>query len=201
MREGGKCRRHVTLYSGLAHLVAVLPGSPLHVTYLPASHTLRPLPVQGVINKSPGPDGIHPRILKELKCEIAELLTMVCNLSFKSSSVPNDWKIVNVTPIFKRGSRGDPGNYRPVKASSVLRHKVLGRDAYFKHILLNKFLQSLRLKPLSVTLTNILETLKLWRIFRSCSRLKRFLLTKKVELVMITGDEAKLPFHSSSGRL
>ncbi|XP_065409553.1 dnaJ homolog subfamily C member 12 isoform X3 [Chrysemys picta bellii] len=164
MREGGKCRRHVTLYSGLAHLVAVLPGSPLHVTYLPASHTLRPLPVQGVINKSPGPDGIHPRILKELKCEIAELLTMV-------------------------------------KASSVLRHKVLGRDAYFKHILLNKFLQSLRLKPLSVTLTNILETLKLWRIFRSCSRLKRFLLTKKVELVMITGDEAKLPFHSSSGRL
>ncbi|CAM4681052.1 unnamed protein product [Lepidochelys kempii] len=34
-------------------------------------------------NKSPGPTGIHPRVLKELKCEIAELLTMVCNLSFK----------------------------------------------------------------------------------------------------------------------
>ncbi|CAM5118702.1 unnamed protein product [Eretmochelys imbricata] len=34
-------------------------------------------------NKSRGPTGIHPRVLKELKCEIAELLTMVCNLSFK----------------------------------------------------------------------------------------------------------------------
>ncbi|CAM5124147.1 unnamed protein product [Natator depressus] len=69
--------------------------------------------------KSPGPDGIHPRVLKELKCEIAELLTMVCNLSFKSATVPNDWKIANVTPIFKKGSRGDAGNYRMVSLLSV----------------------------------------------------------------------------------
>uniref|UniRef100_A0A8C3F3S5 Reverse transcriptase domain-containing protein n=1 Tax=Chrysemys picta bellii TaxID=8478 RepID=A0A8C3F3S5_CHRPI len=70
-------------------------------------------------NKSPGPDGIHPRVLKELKCEVAELLTKVCNLSFKSASVPNDWKLANVTPIFKKGSRGDPGNYRPVSLTLV----------------------------------------------------------------------------------
>ncbi|CAM4590202.1 unnamed protein product, partial [Caretta caretta] len=70
-------------------------------------------------NKSPEPDGIHPRVLKELKCEIVELLTMVCNLSFKSATVPNDWKKANVTPIFKKGSRGDPGNYRPVSLTSV----------------------------------------------------------------------------------
>ncbi|CAM4653796.1 unnamed protein product [Lepidochelys kempii] len=71
-------------------------------------------------NKSPEPDGIHPRALRELKCEIAELLTMVCNLSFKSATVPKDWKIANVTPIFKKGSRGDPGNYRPASLTSVL---------------------------------------------------------------------------------
>ncbi|CAM5143906.1 unnamed protein product [Eretmochelys imbricata] len=70
-------------------------------------------------NKSPGPDGIHPRVLKELKCEIVELLTMVCKLSFMSVTVPNDWKIANVTPIFKKGSRGDPGNYRLVSLTSV----------------------------------------------------------------------------------
>ncbi|XP_074928726.1 primary cilium assembly protein FAM149B1 isoform X1 [Chelonoidis abingdonii] len=28
-----------------------------------------------------------------------------------TASVPIDWKIANVTPIFKKGSRGDPGNY------------------------------------------------------------------------------------------
>ncbi|CAM4600474.1 unnamed protein product, partial [Lepidochelys olivacea] len=70
-------------------------------------------------NKSPGPDGIYPRVLKELKCEIVELLTMACNLSFKSATVPNDWKISNVMPIFKKGSGGDPGNYRPVSLTSV----------------------------------------------------------------------------------
>ncbi|CAM4721027.1 unnamed protein product [Lepidochelys kempii] len=70
-------------------------------------------------NKSPGLDGIHPRVLKELKCEIAELLTVVCNLSFKSASVPDDWRIDNVTPIFRKGSRSDPGNYRPVSLTSV----------------------------------------------------------------------------------
>ncbi|CAM4722295.1 unnamed protein product, partial [Lepidochelys kempii] len=70
-------------------------------------------------NKSLGPDGIHLRVLKELKCEIAGLLTGICNLSFKSTSVPNDWRIANVMPIFKKGSRGDPGNYRPVSLTSV----------------------------------------------------------------------------------
>ncbi|CAM5075917.1 unnamed protein product [Eretmochelys imbricata] len=70
-------------------------------------------------NKSPGPDGIHPRVLKELKCEIAELLTIVPNLSFKSAAVLNDWKIATVMPIFKKGSRGDPGNCRLVSLTSV----------------------------------------------------------------------------------
>ncbi|CAM5076620.1 unnamed protein product [Eretmochelys imbricata] len=55
----------------------------------------------------------------ELKCEIADLLTIVCNLSFKSASVLNDWRIANVTPIFKKVSRGDPSNYRPVNLTSV----------------------------------------------------------------------------------
>uniref|UniRef100_K7F032 Reverse transcriptase domain-containing protein n=1 Tax=Pelodiscus sinensis TaxID=13735 RepID=K7F032_PELSI len=68
------------------------------------------------VNKSPGLDGIHPRVLKELKWEIAELLSVVCNLSFKSASVPNDSKVANVTPIFKKDSRG---NYRLVSLTSV----------------------------------------------------------------------------------
>uniref|UniRef100_K7GG65 Reverse transcriptase domain-containing protein n=1 Tax=Pelodiscus sinensis TaxID=13735 RepID=K7GG65_PELSI len=88
------------------------------------------------VNKSSGPDGIHPRVLKELKWEIAELLSVVCNLSLKSASVPNDWKVANVTPIFKKGSRGDPGNYRPVSLTSVPGKlvKTIVKNKIVKHV-------------------------------------------------------------------
>ncbi|EMP31186.1 hypothetical protein UY3_11696 [Chelonia mydas] len=39
-------------------------------------------------------------------------LTVVCNLSFKSASVPDDWRIANMTPMFKKGSRDSPGTLR-----------------------------------------------------------------------------------------
>ncbi|CAM4644795.1 unnamed protein product [Lepidochelys kempii] len=84
----------------------------------------------------------YPRVLKELKCEIVELLTVVCNLSFKSATVPNDWKIANVTPIFKKGYRGDPGNYRPVSLTSVPGKLVetIVKNKIVRHIEEHKFL-------------------------------------------------------------
>ena len=33
--------------------------------------------------------------------------------------VPLDWKKANVTPIFKKGAKSEPGNYRPVSLTSV----------------------------------------------------------------------------------
>jgi len=43
--------------------------------------------------------------------------------SFKgiiTGEVPEDWRLANVTPIYKKGCREDPGNYRPVSLTSVL---------------------------------------------------------------------------------
>ena len=34
--------------------------------------------------------------------------------------VPEDWRIANVVPLFKKGSRDNPGNYRPVNLTSVV---------------------------------------------------------------------------------
>ncbi|XP_059577147.1 Krueppel-like factor 12 isoform X4 [Alligator mississippiensis] len=31
----------------------------------------------------------------------------------QTASVPEDWRPTNITPIFKKGSRGNPGNYKP----------------------------------------------------------------------------------------
>ncbi|CAJ0962706.1 unnamed protein product [Ranitomeya imitator] len=33
--------------------------------------------------------------------------------SIATGSVPQDWRIANVVPIFKKGSKSEPGNYRP----------------------------------------------------------------------------------------
>ncbi|CAM5139726.1 unnamed protein product [Natator depressus] len=70
--------------------------------------------------KSGGPDNLHPRMLKELAHEIASLLERVFNESVNSGVVPYDWRIANIVPIFKKGKKSDPGNYRPVSLTSVV---------------------------------------------------------------------------------
>ena len=70
-------------------------------------------------NKATGPDGISPRILKELSLEIAPLLTMIYKASLRTGIVPLDWRQAFVTPVFKKGEKYDPINYRPVSLTSV----------------------------------------------------------------------------------
>ena len=70
--------------------------------------------------KSPGPDGLHPRVLKEVAEEIAVPLTMIFNKSLQEGVVPEEWKIANVTAIFKKGNVTSPGNYRPVSLTSII---------------------------------------------------------------------------------
>uniref|UniRef100_A0A8B9CHE2 Reverse transcriptase domain-containing protein n=1 Tax=Anser brachyrhynchus TaxID=132585 RepID=A0A8B9CHE2_9AVES len=67
--------------------------------------------------KSMGLDGIHPRVLKELADIIAGPLSII-QRSWEYGEVPVDWKLANV-PIFKKGKKEDPSNYRPVSFTSV----------------------------------------------------------------------------------
>eukprot|EP00061_Rhincodon_typus_P003613 g20514.t1 len=68
------------------------------------------------VDKSPGPDGLHPRVLKKIAEEIVEVILQE---SLESGRVPDDWKIANVTPLFKKGGRQKTGNYRLFSLTSV----------------------------------------------------------------------------------
>ena len=70
-------------------------------------------------NKSPGADGISPKILKEISIDISSPLAHIFNLSFATGTVPDSLKLAKVIPIFKNGDRTQPGHYRPISLLTV----------------------------------------------------------------------------------
>ena len=76
------------------------------------------------IDKSAGPDGIHPRILNELSEELSMPLAILFNRTLDEGKLPEDWKIANITAIHKKGNRKLASNYRPVSLTSLICKKM-----------------------------------------------------------------------------
>ena len=87
------------------------------------------------ISKSAGPDGFHPRILKELSKSIMVPLCKIFNKSIMEGCLPNEWKEVHITPIHKKGPKTSLGNYWPVSLTSVVGKLMesLVRDKMVSH--------------------------------------------------------------------
>ena len=77
-------------------------------------------------NTSPGPDGVHPMLLKSCSTALALPLLMIFRKSLVSGCLPHFWKISSVIPIFKSGSKFSPCNYRPINLTCVT-SKVMER--------------------------------------------------------------------------
>ena len=92
--------------------------------------------------KSPGPDGIQPRVLKELAEPLSLPLKLLFDATLAQGKIPQKWKSAEVRPIFKKGDKSSADNYRPVSLTSVV-CKVFEkfiRDAMYQHLTDNNIL-------------------------------------------------------------
>ena len=72
------------------------------------------------VEKSPGLDGVHPRVLTELKNELCEPLYIIFLNSVEQGKLPDEWKAANITALYKKEDKTSPGNYRPISLTSIL---------------------------------------------------------------------------------
>ena len=92
------------------------------------------------VNKSCGPDKVHPRILIELTDYIVGPVALLFNLTIKYGIIPKDWKWAYVSPIYKKGPRTNAEKYRPISLTSILCKlmECFVRERVMKHILEKK---------------------------------------------------------------
>ena len=92
------------------------------------------------VNKASGSDGIPARLLKEAAEQITPSIVLLLNKSLLQGEVPDDWKLANIVPVFKKGKREHVENYRPISLlptiSKVLERCVLSglRDNLYHRI-------------------------------------------------------------------
>ena len=83
------------------------------------------------------PDGIRPRVLKELSWELASILTLLFKAFLHQQSLPDIWKHANISPVYKKGDKTNPPNYHPV-SSTCISYKLL------EHIICSNLNQHLK---------------------------------------------------------
>ena len=94
------------------------------------------------VTKAAGVDKISGKFLKDGARIMGKPISELCNLSMTLGSFTDACKIAKVNALFKKGSKTDPSNYRPIYLLPLL-SKVFGRvflDQTEEFLSLNKIL-------------------------------------------------------------
>ena len=71
------------------------------------------------VSKSSGPDKLPGRLLQSLAKEITPIVHFIFTQSLCTGELPTEWTQANVAPIFKKGSKLQAVNYRPVSLTCI----------------------------------------------------------------------------------
>ena len=63
---------------------------------------------------------ISAKLLKESAEQIAPAVTLLFQASLHQGCIPSSWKKDIVVPIYKKGSKSSPANYRPISLTAIL---------------------------------------------------------------------------------
>ena len=114
------------------------------------------------VSKLGGPDEISPKLIKTFGYDLVKPLTLLFNKSLQLGQVPYQWKLANVSAIFKnKGDDSDPTNYRPISITSCLGkllEKIIFKYLYNylqEHEILTKYQSGFR--PNDSTTNQLLE--------------------------------------------
>ena len=91
-------------------------------------------------------DSIPAKFLLDGARAITRPLTSIVNLSIRTGSVPQEFKSARVVPIYKKKSKTDPGNYRPVSILCIISkivEKIIS-DQLFAYLSKNNLLYELQ---------------------------------------------------------
>ena len=92
---------------------------------------------------APGPDILWSKVLHDMADVLAGPLAIIFNRLMEEGGVPLIWRMANVCPIFKKGTKGDPANYRPVSLTCVVGKVMesLVRDKIVEHLERNSLIR------------------------------------------------------------
>lgn len=112
-----------------------LPTSDEDIEWITTGNTSRFIALLPV-SKSPGPDGINNRVLKNLPGEVLEHITKIFKKCIAYEFIPKGWLVSNVIFIPKGGAvdKTNPKSYRPICLANTL-FKILEKHIqYFLEI-------------------------------------------------------------------
>ena len=107
------------------------------------------------VKKATGPDGVPGQILKLCAAEIAPVLTVIFNQSLNTGELPKDWLTANITPVFKKGDRCNPTNYRPISLTPIC-SKIM------EYILYHSIIEHLNLHHIRIRRSSIWFSVRLF---------------------------------------